>query len=77
MKFCVNCKHCIPAPSGHMSSSRCDKITTGPDQDWYVTGDEQYAKRNVFCSIARYDYDDRCGTDAKWFEPIEITKVAA
>jgi hypothetical protein len=68
MKFCKNCKHCVPHPGTGLKLAKCGR-TQKPIPDFRVTGEgEQFEM--AYCSTERIGPSilQNCGTEAQFFE---------
>jgi len=72
MKFCKDCKHMGYAGHGISTNNACAKEVRDNLQTNLVTGEQFYPLRGDWtCSSVRDD-NDKCGVEAKWFEPREL-----
>lgn len=73
LKFCRDCKHCLPAEQhtgvNQLKYAKCAADPSPVLNDNHrVTGDgTEYVK--AYCSTMRLDLNQACGREAKLFEP--------
>lgn len=80
MKFCKDCKWCVPDSSfsnkdlqfkyARCSNEKAAKIPSA-DMDYLVSGDDGF----MSCSLVRKPLFDACNIEAKWFEEKLIEQV--
>ncbi|TAK97736.1 MAG: hypothetical protein EPO08_20870 [Rhodospirillaceae bacterium] len=69
--YCKDCLHCIPSDSSIFAAcSHPASITPKEDMYYLVSGKHAPVKTEMLpCSIMRKDYPDRCGPEARFFQP--------
>jgi len=76
-RYCCDCRFCI-VPGTGLRYARCGRAGIKDDGAHYISPDFPGPRPDEFCSTVRVSTrEDRCGPDAKWFEPKPALQEAA